>query len=36
MPEKLTAEQEEAAAKLAEAFNGADPRADLLHKATRR
>jgi molecular chaperone DnaJ len=33
MPEKLTKEQEEAAAKLAEAFNGADPRADLLRKA---
>ncbi len=35
MPEKLTAEQEEAAEKLAEAFNGADPRADLLAKAGR-
>jgi molecular chaperone DnaJ len=33
MPEKLTEEQEEAAAKLAEAFNGSDPRADLLRKA---
>jgi molecular chaperone DnaJ len=36
MPEKLTAEQEEAAEKLAEAFNGADPRAELLRKAARR
>jgi molecular chaperone DnaJ len=36
MPEKLTAEQEEAAEKLAEAFNGADPRAELLTKAGRR
>jgi molecular chaperone DnaJ len=36
MPEKLTPEQEEAAAKLAEAFNGSDPRADLLAKAGRR
>ena len=27
MPEKLTEEQEEAAEKLAEAFNGSDPRA---------
>jgi molecular chaperone DnaJ len=36
VPEKLTAEQEEAAAKLAEAFNGADPRAELLAKAGRR
>jgi molecular chaperone DnaJ len=35
MPEKLTEEQEEAAAKLAEAFNGADPRAELLRKAAR-
>jgi molecular chaperone DnaJ len=33
VPEKLTKEQEEAAEKLAEAFNGADPRADLLRKA---
>ena len=33
MPEELTPEQEEAAAKLAEAFNGSDPRADLLRKA---
>ena len=36
MPEKLTKEQEEAAEKLAEAFNGSDPRADLLAKAGRR
>ena len=36
MPEKLTAEQEEAAVKLAEAFDGADPRAELLAKAGRR
>jgi molecular chaperone DnaJ len=35
MPEKLTAEQEEVAEKLAEAFNGADPRAELLRKAAR-
>jgi molecular chaperone DnaJ len=35
MPEKLTKEQEEAADKLAEAFNGADPRAELLRKAAR-
>jgi molecular chaperone DnaJ len=35
MPEKLTAEQEEAAEKLAEAFNGSDPRAELLRKAAR-
>jgi molecular chaperone DnaJ len=35
MPEKLTDEQEEAAAKLAEAFNGSDPRAELLKKAAR-
>jgi len=33
VPEKLTEEQEEAAAKLAEAFNGSDPRAELLRKA---
>ncbi len=33
MPEKLTDEQSEAAEKLAEAFNGADPRAELLRKA---
>jgi molecular chaperone DnaJ len=36
MPETLTEEQEEAAAKLAEAFNGSDPRAGLLAKAGRR
>jgi molecular chaperone DnaJ len=36
MPEKLTKEQEEAAEKLAEAFNGADPRADLLRRAASR
>jgi molecular chaperone DnaJ len=35
MPEKLSEEQEEAAEKLAEAFNGSDPRADLLRKAAR-
>jgi molecular chaperone DnaJ len=35
MPEKLTPEQEEAAAKLAEALNGSDPRADLLRRARR-
>ena len=35
LPEKLTAEQEEAAAKLAEALNGDDPRAELLAKAGR-
>ncbi len=35
MPEKLTPEQEEAAAKLAEAFNGSDPRAELLRRAAR-
>jgi molecular chaperone DnaJ len=33
MPEELTEEQEKAAETLAEAFNGADPRADLLRKA---
>ncbi len=33
MPEKLTKEQKEAADRLAEAFNGADPRAELLRKA---
>jgi molecular chaperone DnaJ len=33
MPTELTEEQEEAAAALAEAFNGTDPRADLLAKA---
>jgi molecular chaperone DnaJ len=35
VPEKLTPEQEEAAEKLAEAFNGSDPRAELLQKASR-
>jgi molecular chaperone DnaJ len=35
MPEKLTSEQEEAAKKLAEAFNGSDPRAELLKRAAR-
>ena len=35
MPEELTAEQEEAAEKLAEAFNGTDPRAELLRSAKR-
>jgi molecular chaperone DnaJ len=35
MPEKLTEAQEAAAAQLAEAFNGADPRAELLKKAAR-
>jgi molecular chaperone DnaJ len=35
VPEKLTDEQQAAAEKLAEAFNGTDPRADLLRKATR-
>ena len=33
MPAELTEEQSEAAAKLAEAFNGADPREELLRKA---
>jgi molecular chaperone DnaJ len=33
MPRKLSEEQEEAAEKLAEAFNGTDPRAELLRKA---
>ena len=33
MPRKLTKEQQAAAEKLAEAFNGSDPRADLLAKA---
>jgi molecular chaperone DnaJ len=33
MPQKLTDEQREAAEKLAEAFNGSDPRADLLRRA---
>jgi molecular chaperone DnaJ len=36
MPEKLTPEQEEAAERLAEAFNGSNPRADLLAKAGHR
>jgi molecular chaperone DnaJ len=36
MPEKLTEEQEAAAEKLAEAFNGSDPRAELLAKAGHR
>jgi molecular chaperone DnaJ len=35
MPEKLTDEQEKAAAQLAEAFNGSDPRADLLKRVAR-
>jgi molecular chaperone DnaJ len=35
VPDELTAEQEEAVEKLAEAMNGADPRADLLRKAAR-
>ena len=35
MPEKLTPEQEEAAEKLAEAFNGTNPRGDLLKRAAR-
>jgi molecular chaperone DnaJ len=33
LPEELTAEQEEAAVKLAEAFDGHDPRAELLKQA---
>jgi len=33
VPEKLTEEQEKAAEALAETFNGADPRAELLRKA---
>jgi molecular chaperone DnaJ len=33
VPDKLTDEQREATDKLAEAFNGADPRAELLRKA---
>jgi molecular chaperone DnaJ len=33
MPEELTPEQEQAAEALAETFNGADPRADLLRTA---
>jgi len=35
VPAELTEEQEEAAEKLAEALNGADPRADLLRRAAR-
>ena len=35
VPEKLTEEQEAAAEKLAEAFNGSDPRAELLRSAAR-
>jgi len=35
LPEELTAEQEEAVEKLAEALNGADPRAELLRRAAR-
>jgi molecular chaperone DnaJ len=35
MPEKLNEEQEAAAEKLAEAFNGSDPRAELLRRAAR-
>jgi molecular chaperone DnaJ len=35
VPEELTDEQEAAAEKLAEAFNGADPRAELLRRAAR-
>jgi len=35
MPEELTEEQEKAAEALAEAFNGSDPRAELLRKAAR-
>jgi molecular chaperone DnaJ len=33
VPDELSEEQEEAAAKLAEALNGSDPRAELLRKA---
>lgn len=36
VPEKLTSEQEEAAEKLAEAFNGANPRQALMREAARR
>jgi len=36
VPEKLSKEQREAAEKLAEAFNGADPRAALMREAARR
>jgi molecular chaperone DnaJ len=35
IPEELTEEQEKAAEALAEAFNGSDPRAELLRKAAR-
>jgi molecular chaperone DnaJ len=35
IPDDLTEEQEEAVEKLAEAMNGADPRAELLRKAAR-
>jgi molecular chaperone DnaJ len=35
VPDELSEEQREAAEKLAEAFNGADPRAELLRKAAR-
>jgi molecular chaperone DnaJ len=35
VPAELSEEQSEAAERLAEAFNGADPRADLLRKAAR-
>jgi molecular chaperone DnaJ len=35
VPDDLTEEQREAAEKLAEAFNGADPRAELMRKAAR-
>jgi molecular chaperone DnaJ len=35
VPKKLTGEQKEAVAKLAEAMNGSDPRADLLQRAAR-
>ena len=36
MPEELSEEQGEAAEKLAEAFNGSDPRAELLREGGRR
>jgi molecular chaperone DnaJ len=35
VPKKLTSEQREAVAKLAETLNGSDPRADLLKRAAR-
>jgi len=35
LPDELSAEQEEAVEKLAEALNGADPRAELLRRAAR-